>query len=112
MKQADRVCSRMFRGMTKQEVTSLGDCSALVHYKDNPSWQYDPPSGPWSPSLSALIQDQGFSAGAQRCSNLCGPSHPLKHVRAEQGGLLTKASSSRLVFLRKYRIFLVLKSTY
>lgn len=48
MKQADHVCSRMFRGMTKQEVTSLGDCSALVHYKDNPSWQY-------VPSLRALV---------------------------------------------------------
>jgi len=31
--ESDNVFSRTFGGMTKQEVTSLGDCSALAHYK-------------------------------------------------------------------------------
>lgn len=35
-------------GMTKQEVTSVSDCSAPVHFKDNPFWQYVPP-GPGRP---------------------------------------------------------------
>lgn len=72
--ESDHVSSGTFRSMTKQEVTSLGDCCCHVfaHYNDNPSWQSDPP-GPRPPSLSALIQDQGFTAGAGRLSNLCSP---------------------------------------
>lgn len=46
--ESDHLFSRMFGGMTKQEVTSLGDCSALAHYEDNPSWQSVPP-GPGRP---------------------------------------------------------------
>lgn len=79
---SDQQCSRMFGGVTRQDVTSLGDCSAFLHNKDNPC-------RPWSAWLSALIQDRGFAAGALIFALL-----PFTVNTSKQSALFTKATSS------------------
>lgn len=86
MKQAGGESDCVFSDVQEHDKT-VSDIigSALAHYKDNPSWP-SVPAGP--PSLSALIQDQGFT---RRRSNLRGPLVHEADRTTLQSALLTKA---------------------
>lgn len=87
---SDRVCFRMDRSLDKtgQDVTSLGDCSALLHWKDNPSWQRVPP-GPGRPHFFRSNPGSGIHCWG---SNLCG--RLVCWNRSKRSALVTKATSS------------------